>query len=354
MKSRPLWLAAAAAVLAIAGAVLAAPVYTIIDLGTLGHNYSTGTAVNDSGVVVGDSFPVRGFRWESPGPMTMLSTLGGDACNALVINTSGRMVGSARDENGNVYACIWPSGGGSPVSLGTLGGNSSEADGINDYGTVVGRARNNDNRNRAFVDTGGGMVGLGTLGGSSSWANAVNNAGVVVGGSFLASGWDVAFIARPGSAMTSLGTLTGDKASEANDINDFNEVVGRSYNSGTGKNLAVHWDSLGNIASLGTLGGTASGAHGINFPGDIVGWASTGAGNHAFLHTGGVMYDLNDLVVNGTGWTLSVAYDMSDTGYIVGRGWCSGEEHAFLLVPESTTLSLLALAGAALVRRRKH
>lgn len=61
-----------------------------------------------------------------------------------------------------------------------------------------------------------------------------------------------------------------------------------------------------------------------------------------------------------SGWTPSNAYDINDSGQIVGEGVSpSGETHAFLLTPVPTPSSFAALIGmglmgmVAVVRRRK-
>jgi uncharacterized protein (TIGR03437 family) len=68
----------------------------------------------------------------------------------------------------------------------------------------------------------------------------------------------------------------------------------------------------------------------------------------AFLYASGKVYDLNTLVANGTGWTLTNATAVNDAGQIVGAGFINGQEHAFLLTPAITTavLTVSAVAGA--------
>jgi hypothetical protein len=70
----------------------------------------------------------------------------------------------------------------------------------------------------------------------------------------------------------------------------------------------------------------------------------------------------------GAKWTLQVAYDISNTGWITGAGVYDPEgpggvaaaERAFLLdasalvVPEPAGLTLLAASGALAVRRRRR
>ena len=76
------------------------------------------------------------------------------------------------------------------------------------------------------------------------------------------------------------------------------------------------------------------------------------------------MTDLNSLIAPGSGFTLTEAKSISDTGYISGIGTNSlGETHAFLLAPKSvpeasTTASfglLIVLGlGSLVVARRRH
>src|SRR5438045_2341520 len=123
---------------------------SIIDLGTLGGYNSYGMALNNSGMVVGDSY-INMFA----GP--------------------------------HAYCC--PGGDGSAMTeLGTLGGASSEALGINDAGQIVGGSLTSDGSWHAYVFDGSTMTDLGTLGGSSSMASAINNGGDVTGWSATSNG----------------------------------------------------------------------------------------------------------------------------------------------------------------------
>ncbi len=69
----------------------------------------------------------------------------------------------------------------------------------------------------------------------------------------------------------------------------------------------------------------------------------------AFLYASGKVYDLNTLVTNGTGWTLTNATAVNDAGQIVGAGFINGQEHAFLLTPNLTAviLGINAVTGGA-------
>jgi probable HAF family extracellular repeat protein len=112
---------------------------------------------------------------------------------------------------------------------------------------------------------------------------------------------------------------------------------------------------------LGTLGGYQSVANGINNSGRVVGRSFTNgfADDHAFLYSGVVMQDLNNLIPSG--WTLEDATGINDKGQICGYGINStGQQDVFLLTPtpEPGTLDLLAAGTAGLLacvwRRRNR
>ena len=72
------------------------------------------------------------------------------------------------------------------------------------------------------------------------------------------------------------------------------------------------------------------------------------------------MDDLNDLVDPASGWTLTVAQSINDSGWIVGYGTNpAGQTHAFLLTPVPEPSVLTVLGSAALfclrgMRRRDN
>ncbi|TXT26291.1 MAG: hypothetical protein FD134_636 [Gallionellaceae bacterium] len=104
------------------------------------------------------------------------------------------------------------------------------------------------------------------------------------------------------------------------------------------------------------MGGNSSYAYSINGASQVAGWSQIAGGAlRATLWDGGAAIDLNsflDPATVGAGWVLQYAYDINDSGWIVGaaRNNLSGRTHAYLLstptpaVPEPETWAML-LAG---------
>ena len=117
------------------------------------------------------------------------------------------------------------------------------------------------------------------------------------------------------------------------------------------------------ITDLGTLGGDFSRGYGINASGQVTGSSITASGaEHAFLWDPVIgMFDLNDLIAPGLGWSiLWEGKAINDAGQITGNGFIDFQGHPFLLtpvteVPEPGTLALMGagVIGLGLLRRRK-
>jgi probable HAF family extracellular repeat protein len=96
-----------------------------------------------------------------------------------------------------------------------------------------------------------------------------------------------------------------------------------------------------NVTSLDTLW-TGSIARDINESGLVVGWSRNDTGQSqeeqfsAVLWEDGRVKDLNDLIPASSGWKLTDAYAINESGQIVGSGFKDGKLQAFLLTPDTT------------------
>jgi len=196
------------------------------------------------------------------------------------------------------------------IDLGTLGGFSSVALGVNDKGQVVGSADTPQGLRHAYRWENGVMTDLGTLGfpTAQSEAHDINNHGVVVG---IVGGGDPnrAFLWENG-VQTEIGPSEIRKS--AYGINDAKQVVGIHVVAPIGDQHAFLWEN-GTLTDLGTLGGIYSIAWDVNESGQVVGKAFSTTAERAFLWQNGVMSDLGAL-----GGSTSVAFDLNDAGNVVG------------------------------------
>lgn len=368
---------AVGASLAISSLATAAPSYILTDLGMFGSS-TTPTDINNAGVVVGNGYNgsgiATGFVYNN-GVTTTFSSLGGSQTGVTSINNQGQIVGTSTYAGSSTYRAVYYTNG-VPTNISvssTASGihasarkinnngqilvrdngthiysngvtttlnlsNTSVANDLNDNGQVVGR----NGVSHAFVYQNGVTTDLGVLAttydggalqftGLYSEAFALNNSGQIVGTATIGEGdagsepytsYTRAMLYENGT-MKSLGTLCNSgincrwSTSQANDINNSGQIVGKSLHGGTG------------------------------------------VLNHAFVYQDGSMADLNSLIDPLLGWVLADATAINDKGQIVGGGWVNGQYHAYLLtptvpVPASAWLfgsAMLGLIGAAKKRR---
>jgi probable HAF family extracellular repeat protein len=208
----------------------------LVDLGTLGGQASYAVAINNSGVVVGNSetsvtIPgTRAFTWKfNGGGMKDLGTLGGRDSMAAGINDDGKIVGAAAVATGALHATLWNKN--QKIDL-TPGAGSSMGNAINRNGDVAGTiAGPSGDTSRAFKWTAaGGMIDIGTLGGASADARAINNAGQVAGTSRTSDYVERAFLWTPGSGMIQVSSAV-DTNSVAGYLNAGGAVAGWTRNA---------------------------------------------------------------------------------------------------------------------------
>jgi probable HAF family extracellular repeat protein len=297
--------------------------YTVQDAGP---PRAIGFGVNASGLVVGVSGE-WGFRTEFGGGPEWLVGLGGGIDRGLAVHDGGWTVGSSKL---TFYAKPVRFTDGAAVDL-DPGAFLGEATAVNAAGDIAGYAF--VTALRARVWTSGGALELPMDAPSS--AAAINDSRVVTGLVVTGAGRSAAFRWTLGVGAQTLPTLGGGSA-EGRGINNAGDIVGDSYRSGQAHEIATWWKPGGEVVDLGTLGGAKSSAADVNNKGQIVGYSEiAGGARRAFLYVGGVMTDLNSLLVPGTGWVLLSANAINDAGQIAGEGLVNGETEprAFLLTP---------------------
>lgn len=271
-----------------------------------------------------------------------LGTLGGTNSEAFGINNKGQIVGHADTPEysgtwGRIYrAFLYESG--KMRDLGAMGRDQwSRATGINEHGTIVGQSVNQvgclvEERSVKF---GNGKMELLTLDKELyTWVGAVNDSGHWAGRCNFGRGEIRAF--RFVDHLENLGGYATTNRSEGYGINNAGDVVGKSWISNS-QVRSFLWRG-GKMVNLGTLPGDyASGARDINNDGVVVGWSSPRprptSDPRAVLYRNDRIQNLNELIPADSGWVLLEANGINDYGQIVGSGRIAGKTRAFLLSP---------------------
>lgn len=306
------------------------PHYAILPLGSFGTVFTAPVDMDDQAHVVGtysDGSGERVFLWRN-GQFTNLHdcNLLGDYSTATAMNNNGQIVGSSRE--GAFIIALPPVGA---ASIKVYGRACSFYD-INDNGQIIGfqPAYSGDPRRgnvaRACIWNGGTATPLGTIPLRDESAGvAVNNAGQVVvdGSNGGPRGGGPVFL---WSAAGGLGDLNLYALAEA--INKDGAIVGQDNS-----NQALLFRDRESV-QLGTLGGSTSHAYDINDAGQIVGTArTTNEADHAVLWENGAPTDLNDAIPANSEWELRSARAINNRGEILGVGVFNDVEQGFVLYP---------------------
>jgi probable HAF family extracellular repeat protein len=322
-----------------------AQTYTITDLGTLpGNTVSEAAALNDAGEAAGiSSNPGESAVAFSGGKVADIGRLVGDSVSfATAISASGEIAGYNIIQlhlKSEAHAFLYSNGKMTNINSASLFPSGTKAYGVNDSGEVVGTGYLSASDFHAFLYSGGKMTDLGPSGAFQATAYAINNSGQVVGTYAMNSGASGTFLYTDGM-MTLLPAPSSSSMGYGSAINDRGEIAGYLFVS-PGYHAAKF--SNGIWTDLGTIPGADSNvALGINLSGQIVGtsiYPSTykpfRAGKHVpFISTASGLVDLNTLIPSDTGFILTDAVAINDSGQILCDATnASGNEHAVLLNP---------------------
>jgi hypothetical protein len=356
---KPACLAGALCLLFLLGNPAAAqPSYTITDLGTLNPDdqFCQAFGTNNYGQVAGFCLlagaAVHGFLWTpdvpngTTGQMTDLGPSNFGQDGGYKVNDYGQVLFNSN--GAHLWTPDTPNGTtGSATSLGGLvTGFTVTGYGLNGIGQVVGYGY----PGVCFLWT--PDVPKGTSGSFNSYfngtdfepgfgysshigdANGVNDLGQVTG-SVTGGFFNFPIIHNDANNHYTTDDIISptwdpesqDYAGSGARISNLGHVAGTGVFPHTG---AVHPFFYDGATMLDISDGNSGNAYGINSSDQVVGSLSSGA----FLYSGGVLYHLIDLVPS-SGWNLlSNAFDINDTGQIVGHGLHNFALHPFLMTPQ--------------------
>ena len=339
--------------IALLAATAASPAqnYNITDLGAVpGQAVSKGYAVNDLGQATGVSENPHGAiaTLFSNGKASSLGTLEPlDATIATAINRSGEIVGYepfSSDPNNTFHAFLYSNGSMKDIHSASLFPAGTSAEGINASGEVVGQGQFNSWEFHAFLYSNGRMVDLGPPGSEQASACGINDLGQVVGNYWSTTSGAGVFLYFNGK-ISYLGALGAPPNATpiAFAINSVGRIVGELYFTGAPSHAALYsngiWTDLGAIP-----GATGTHATSINTARQVVGisvFPTTSyhpyrPGKHVgFIVHNGSPVDLNTLIASNSGFTITDATGINDSGEILCDATKSGgSTHAVLLTPK--------------------
>ena len=325
---------------ALASSANAAVQYSIANIAP-GGNASYGNHINNNGQVAGEIDPVSGTYhalYYNGTAHDLNSVLGNPPqSEAYGINDSGLTTGQTEDAS-NVYHTFLYSpytNTAQDLSSAFPGGTTDNyGNAINNSGQIGG-GFTKAGQTRAFLYSGGTVQDLTSafpIGTNYSDAYSINNSGHVVG-QYEISSSDHAFLYANGTA-TDLNPSIGSSVAYAYGVNNSDHVVGGFWAGFFEPHAFLY--AAGYTQDLNNLlpsGADYSEANGINDNDQVVGefYSTHFSNDHAFVYSNGVAQDLNNLIDPASGWVLTNAYSINNNGQITGYGTFGGHSRAFVL-----------------------
>lgn len=196
----------------------------LVDLGVpAGYESSMATAINDSGLVVGDAGLAEGFGsatllWDPQGGVRDLGHLGFPFARPVGINNAGRVAGNGLTADQVPMAYSWTEAEGL-IGLMPPGGLGSGAAAINASGQIVGTFSTEEGM-EIFLWTPG--RGFGIIEGPPAFPLALSDTGWIAG--VLMD--QRPFVWHRDLGMVDIGLLPGASHATAYDVNNRGQVVG--------------------------------------------------------------------------------------------------------------------------------
>jgi probable HAF family extracellular repeat protein len=320
--------------------------YNLTDLGAVaGDSTSQAYGLNASGQAVGTSAGGAAMATLfSNGKAISLDTNTSDVSIAAAVNNTDEVAGSYYNDLIAMpfHAFVVSGGTFLDIHSPTLFPQGTHGMAINSFGEVVGTGWLTSDSFHVFGYSNGKMVDLGPPGSFQASPSAINDAGQLVGNYYTSSTDNGPFLYYNGR-FTNLGAPAGMTTSAAA-LNSTGQIVGTmTFNNGSPQHAALYsngvWTDLG-----GYPGAVGTSASGINTAGQIIGVAGFKVTSYhpfipartiALLVRNGGLVDLDTLIPANSGFTLTRAIAINDSGEILCNAKNSaGHQRAVLLTPK--------------------
>ncbi|WP_198117047.1 PKD domain-containing protein [Massilia rhizosphaerae] len=215
--------------------------------------------INNYGVAAGDSLqdpagrlPGHAVLWKAPGRRYDLGALGKGLSFAEAINDAGLVAGDSYLHGTILHAFAWTRATGM-IDIGTLpGGTVSEARAVDEFGEIAGNADVAPLETHVFLWTRtAGIRDLGAAGADTATMLGMSTRGRIAG-ELLTRGGEHAMTWTHATGMLDIGTLPGGGSARAWAANNYGQVVGDSQLNGQAQYRAFIWTAQTGMIDLNT------------------------------------------------------------------------------------------------------